>query len=284
MLVVEAGGTKTNWLYGDDESPVCRLTSGFNPVYQSDEVLDSMITQLKKELAEIGSIYYYGAGCFDKSYRDRIEAIFTKHFSQSYIEVRDDLSATIKALLGNSPGIAVILGTGTNSCKYDGNQIVEQVPSAGFTLGDEGSGANLGRILISSWLYGEFSSELEEKAREWTGMDKIAYKKSFYSQESAGKYAAKWAIFARQNMEDSFISAVIHKNFMLFIERILIRYNPIAGQKIHFTGGMAWYFKDNLEISLKKFGLELGTVLQEPSGKLWQFHLHNKNIIESDEQ
>jgi glucosamine kinase len=279
MLVVEAGGTKTNWLYGKDESPVCRLTSGFNPVFQSDEVLDSMILQLKNEISsEIDSIYYYGAGCFDNSYRDRIKVLLSKHFPQSFVEVRDDLSASVKALLGNSPGIAVILGTGTNSCKYDGTQIVAQIPSSGFILGDEGSGANLGRMLISAWLYGEFSLDLDEKASKWAGMDKIAYKKSFYSQESAGKYAAKWAIFARQNMDDSFISAAIFNNFMQFIERILIRYNPLPGQKIHFTGGMAWYFKDFLEISLRKFGLELGTVLQEPSGQLWQFHLQNKNI------
>lgn len=279
MLVVEAGGTKTNWLYGDNESPVFRLTSGFNPVFQSDEVLDAMILQLKNELpSETKEIYYYGAGCFDLSYSNRIATIFSKHFPQSFIQIKDDLSASVKALLGNNPGIAVILGTGTNSCKYDGKQITEQVPSAGFILGDEGSGANLGRMLISSWLYGEFSNALAQKAEEWTGMNRIAYKSAFYSQESAGKYAAKWAIFARENQDDSYISHIIHTNFNQFIERILLRYNPISGQKVHFTGGMAWYFKDYLERCLQKYGLELGSVLQEPSGQLWQFHLHNKNI------
>lgn len=281
MLVVEAGGTKTNWLYGAGESPVCRLTLGFNPVFQSDEVLNSLILQIKNELSaeKIESIFYYGAGCFDNEYKGRISKIIAGHFPQSYIEVRDDLSASVKALLGNVPGIAVILGTGTNSCKYDGTKIVEQVPSSGFSLGDEGSGGNLGRMLISSWLYGEFSPHLEEKAGKWTGMDKIDYKKSFYSQEAPGKYAAKWAIFAQENLEDNFISAIIQKNFNLFIERILLRYHPIAGQKIHFTGGMAWYFKEFLEISLQKFGLELGTVLQEPSDQLWHYHLQNKHKI-----
>lgn len=279
MLVVEAGGTKTNWLYGDSESPVFRLMSGFNPVFQSDEVLDAMILQLKNELpSETKEIYYYGAGCFDISYSNRIATIFSKHFPRSFIQIKDDLSASVKALLGNNPGIAVILGTGTNSCKYDGKQITEQVPSAGFILGDEGSGANLGRMLISSWLYGEFSDALAQKAEAWTGINRIAYKSAFYSQEAAGKYAAKWAIFARENQDDSYISHIIHTNFNQFIERILLRYNPISGQKVHFTGGMAWYFKDYLERCLQKYGLELGSVLQEPSGQLWQFHLHNKNI------
>ena len=278
ILVAEAGGTKTNWLYGDSESPVCRLTSGFNPVFQADSVLESMIVQLKNEFSSsIKEVNYYGAGCFDRSYSDRIEKVFSKHFPEATIKINDDLSASIKALLGDNPGIAVILGTGTNSCKYDGSIITEQVPSAGFTLGDEGSGANLGRMLISSWLYGEFTPQLDEQATKWTGMDKIAYKKSFYSQETPGKYAAKWAIFARENQEDSFIDAVIHKNFIQFIERILLRYNPITGQKIHFTGGMAWYFRNFLKLSLQKFGLELGTVLQEPSEQLWQYHLQNKH-------
>lgn len=279
ILVVEAGGTKTNWLYGDTESPAFRLTPGFNPVFQSDEVLDAMILQLKNELPTgTKEIYYYGAGCFDTSYSDRIATIFSKHFPHSFINIKDDMSASVKALLGNNSGIAVILGTGTNSCKYNGTQITDQVPSAGFILGDEGSGANLGRMLISSWLYGEFSESLAQKAEAWTEMNRIAYKSAFYSQESPGKYAAKWAIFARENQENSYISQIIHTNFNQFIERILLRYNPIIGQKVHFTGGMAWYFKDYLERCLQKYGLELGTVLQEPSGQLWQFHLHNKNI------
>lgn len=279
MLVIEAGGTKTNWLYGESDDPVYRLTSGFNPVFQSDRVLEEMLLQLKNELPEdTEDIFYYGAGCFDKSMISRIEDIFVKHFPGSHIQVKDDLSASLKALLGDRPGIAVILGTGTNSCKYDGSKITEQVPSAGFILGDEGSGANLGRKLISSWLYGEMPETLANRAEEWTGMDKIAYKKSFYSQESPGKYAAKWAIFARENQEDEYVRNVILQNFVQFIDRILLKYNPVAGQKIHFTGGMAWYFKEFLETSLQEYKLELGTVLQEPSGKLWQYHLHNKNL------
>lgn len=277
MLIIEAGGTKVNWLYGENDTPVCRLTSGFNPVFQPVSILEEMIVQLKNELPqETGDIYYYGTGCFNKPITSGIQDLFAKHFPHSRIEVRDDLSGSVKALLADNPGIAVILGTGTNSCKYDGIQIIEQVPSAGFILGDEGSGAHLGRLLISAWLYGELPDALTLKAEKWTGMDKLGYKKSFYSQSSPGKYAAKWAIFARENQEDDYIKSMINNNFSQFIERILLKYNPISSQKIHFTGGMAWCFKGFLETCLEQFDLRLGTVIQEPSEYLWQYHLQNK--------
>lgn len=194
-------------------------------------------------------------------------------FPGSVVEVNSDLLGAARALLGNTRGIACILGTGSNSCLYDGEKIISNIPPLGFILGDEGSGASLGKRLLADYLKGIMPGEVAKLFGKEFATDKEKVIKEVYRGEFPSKYIASFVVFLRENLQNEYCKKLLTDSFKDFIERNIMHYNGYREMKISFTGSIAWYFNEILLKVLKEYGLTAGEVIKEPAERLMDYHL-----------
>lgn len=265
-IVADSGSTKTKFALVEGGVVKYVLTAGINPYYQSgEEIILTLKTQLLPEVAKpeiVQNIEFYGAGCgpADKIaiVRDALQSVFT----DAAIIVASDLVGAAKALCGDKPGIACILGTGSNSCHYDGEKIVQNISPLGFILGDEGSGAVLGKLLVADILKNQAPKSLADKffcKYNFTSaeiIDKV-YRKPF-----PNRFLASLTPFISENIDDAYCHSLVYNSFKAFIDRNLRQYP--AGLPVHFTGSVAYYFRAILEDAMTASSLKLGRIVREP--------------------
>jgi glucosamine kinase len=230
-----------------------------------------VIPFLKKN--KVDEIYFYGTGCKNPVNLKMIKNVFKHIFPGASIEVDHDLSGAAKALCGNEKGIACILGTGSNSCYYNGKRIVKNSPGLGFILGDEGSGAYLGKKVIQHFLYNIFDDDLRARfdAKFVTTDSEIL--DSVYKQPLPNRYLASFAIFLAENRGHYMIENIIEDGLNDFFYTHIIRYRESVKLPVHFTGGIAFGFKDVVEQLCKGYDLQLGNIFKSPMEGLIQYHL-----------
>lgn len=278
QLIADSGSTKTSWrLVKDDNTTTEASTIGYNPAYFSTENMEAslrelLLPQLGVSPEAITAIYFYGAGCSTPKSIAVVEAAFRSIFPTAYIFVDHDLLGAARALCGKSPGVACILGTGSNSCAYDGHDITDNVPSLGFMLGDEGSGASLGRRLVRAFFYRELPKELEAAFQEKYALDKEAIFTHVYKSELPSRYMAQFTRFMGENSEHPFIREMIKAEFAAFVDTQVAKYADVEQQPVHFLGSIAFYFKPLLEEVLAERGFTFGRLLREPIEALVAFH------------
>lgn len=278
QLIADSGSTKTSWrLVKDNTTTTEASTIGYNPAYFSTENMEAslrelLLPQLGVDPAAITEIYFYGAGCSTPKSIAVVESAFKQLFPDAYIFVDHDLLGAARALCGKDAGIACILGTGSNSCAYDGHDITDNVPSLGFMLGDEGSGASLGRRLVRAFFYRELPQELEQAFQEKYALDKEAIFTHVYKSELPSRYMAQFTRFMGENSEHPYMRALIKAEFESFVDTQVIKYDNVQAQPVHFLGSIAFYFKPILEEVLHERGLTMGRLLREPIEALVAFH------------
>ena len=275
IVVADSGSTKADWKIIGNEKIKSISTMGFNPVFHSD---DQIFNELNKTLvpaipvAEALQVYYYGAGCWDERKKAIVEKALRKVFNNANIEVQHDLLAAARATCGNDPGVACILGTGSNSCLYDGEKVIDNVTNLGFLLGDEGSGTHLGKKLVRAYFYRELPDELEKQIDllfpngRGTILDKV------YDGNPPNVYLASLTKILSQFQEHFIIQKLIYRSFCEFIDRHVRKYKGHQELPVHFIGSVGYHFRAIMETVLKERGLQAGVFIKKPIDYLVQFH------------
>ncbi|GAB3823015.1 hypothetical protein [Pontibacter rugosus] len=276
ILIANSGSTKTDWRMMNADGVHNQVhTAGINPQYlDAAQIYNIFEAELLPNLKETNptAIYYYGAGCSSPDRNLRVEQALAKAFPQSLIHVDHDLLAAARALCGHQPGIACILGTGSNSCLYDGKNVVDNVPSLGFLMGDEGSGAYLGKMLIRAYLYRELPEELGESLKNRYSLTKDSILDSVYYSDMPSTYLATFAKFMHDKRKDPVIHAMIYQNFDEFFERHVCKYKDFDKVPVNFVGSVAFHFSETLQQVAKKYGAHIGTIITSPSEGLIAYH------------
>lgn len=282
ILIADSGSTKTHWCLKTKSGQKSDfLTEGINPFHQSEEAIRHILTEvLLPQLAKylwvgpIEKIYFYGAGCTPEKCVV-MKAILEDVFRKAEAEVHSDMVGAAIGVLGREKGVACILGTGSNSCLWDGKAIVKNVPSLGYILGDEGSGAVLGRTLAGDALKGLLGEEMKETFLSETGVTQAEIIERVYRQPMANRFLAGLSKFCAAHRGNEAIEALLRRHFAAFRDRVVAQYyndeRLIAngeGLTVSFVGSIAWYYRDVLEEVLAEKGYRVGKIVQEPMGGL----------------
>ena len=278
-LIADSGSTKTEWCLLKKSKKTLFTTQGMSPYFVNEEQAKQIIEKevfpfLKKD--KVDEIFFYGTGCKNPANIKMFEKVFQKLFPDSSVKIDNDLSGAAKALCGNQKGIACILGTGSNSCYYNGKKIVKNSPGLGFILGDEGSGAYLGKKVIQHYLYNIFDSDLRVRfdARFVTTENEIL--ESIYKKPLPNRYLASFAIFLAENRGHYMIENIIEDGINDFFYTHIISYKESSKLPIHFTGGIAYGFKEVVKQLCYNYDLQPGNFLRSPMEGLIKYHRGNE--------
>lgn len=275
IVIADMGATKTDWSFAEGSTVIKNIqTKGFNPYfYSAGEIVDLLRKDfVDEDFSEIEKVYFYGAGCSTEEKIKTIEYALKIYFPQALIEVNHDLLASARALCGHSPGIACILGTGSNTCLFDGTDIISNNPSLGFLLGDEGSGGDLGRELIKAYYYGKLTPELESKFETQFNTDKTHLLGDVYSTDKPNAYCAAFTPFLNQNIEEICIAELVKNSFREFFTSHILTYENHQKIPINFVGSIAHNFKVQLKEVANEYGTRVGIIIKAPIGKLIEYH------------
>ena len=275
ILVAESGSTKTDWKLIDQNKVQKTIhTDGINPFHQRQEDITRIISTsaLAAITDPIDEIYFYGAGC---NYPENIRIVresIRSIFNNARIFVEHDLLAAARALCGRSQGIACILGTGSNSCFFDGQSIKQANPSLGYILGDEGSGVYMGKKLLRDVLYQDLPKSLYEKFMEIYQVTVDDALDNVYNKYLPNRYIASFTKFIGDNIHHPYMHGLVYESFLDFIECHVISYPQAENYKVHFVGSVAFNFKNVLERVVVDAGLIMGTVIEFPINGLILYH------------
>ena len=275
ILIADSGSTKTTWYYSDENGKSGFVyTSGINPFFRiAEDIYNDLKENLKKQIpTNIHQIFFYGAGVINPEKGDVIRTALSNLFPETEIEVASDLLAAARATLANKEGIACILGTGSNSCFYNGIEIVKHVPPLGFILGDEGSGAVLGKKLVGDFLKGMMPEKLSAKFRKQFQFEYAEYLEKVYKTEKPNKFLAQFVPFLSENIVENYCLTLVENSFDEFIKRNILQYDFSNNLPVCFVGSVAFFFSNQLEKVLKKNELKCGPVLKEPINGLIKYH------------
>ncbi len=277
ILIADCGSTKIDWCVvenGEVKKQV--FTSGINALLMTEEqIRETLANELAQEVAEfeIESVYYYGAGClFEDICANVRRAIAANVPSAKTIEVHSDLVAAARALCGNQEGIACILGTGSNSCFWDGEKIADNVSPLGYILGDEGSGAVLGKLLVGDVLKKQLPEELCEKFLKEYELDRQKIIESVYKKPAANRFLASLSPFLSKNIEEPAIHRLVLNAFKSFFVRNIENYKDYKNYAVSFVGSVAYYYREVLEEAAKAVDIKIGTVIKSPMEGLVKYH------------
>jgi glucosamine kinase len=274
-LIADSGSTKTEWCLLKNNKTTIFTSQGMSPYFVNAAQVESIILKevmplLKKNKPD--AIYFYGTGCKNPENVKMFKKVFQKIFEHASVHVDHDLSGAAKALCGNEKGIACILGTGSNSCYYNGKRIVTNSPGLGFILGDEGSGAYLGKKVIQHYLYHILDTDLHEKFNAKFVTTDAEILESVYKKPLPNRYLASYAIFLAENRGHYMIENIIEDGLNDFFYTHLISYRESSKLPVHFTGGIAYGFRDVVEQLCAEYDLKLGTILRSPMEGLIKYH------------
>lgn len=277
ILIADCGSTKIDWCLIENGKVAKQVfTSGINALLMSEEqirqtIADELVPEIKGY--EIGSVYYYGAGClFDDICANVRRAIAANIPSAKTIEVDTDLLAAARALCGKNPGIACIMGTGSNSCYYDGVRIVDNVSPLGYILGDEGSGAVLGKLLVGDVLKNQLPAALCEKFLKKYDLDRQKIIEGVYKKPAANRFLASLSPFLLENIEEPAVHRLVLNAFKAFFVRNIENYEGYKTMPVSFVGSVAFYYRDVLEEAASSLGIKIGTVIKSPMEGLIKYH------------
>jgi len=280
-LIADSGATKTEWRLVGKGIFKSFFTVGLSPYHMDrTQIRETLLKAFPKTLLkkEILSIHYYGTGCKTKANANIVKKALEDIFPSTAVYVTHDLMGAAIATCGNKPGIACILGTGSNSCSFDGKKILLNSPGLGYILGDEGSGAYLGHKVVQHFLYGTFDAPLMKSFKAHFKTDKNEILQKVYKEPFANRYLASFALFLSMQRGHFIIENIIEDGLRDFFEQHLGSYPQRFTVPIHFVGSIAFYFKDKIAELCNDFGFKLGSIIKQPMDGLVDYHKNIKAI------
>jgi N-acetylglucosamine kinase-like BadF-type ATPase len=278
MLIVDSGSTKAHWCVIEKGEIINELYSiGINPYYQTRDEIYKSISDLfheSKITTCIKFVFFYGAGCAFDDKKIIVSTVLQDIFSSAEVSVESDLLGAAISIFGTSRGIACILGTGSNSCLYDGKSIISNVSPLGYILGDEGSGAVLGKNLVADCLKNQLPEKIRTEFLQTFKLDTSIILDKIYKQPFPNRFLAQFSPFILSHLNEPEIYNLVYNSFDAFIKRNVINYD-IENQNIGFTGSISYYFKEVLIIVCKNNGIRIVSITQSPMRGLQKFHSNN---------
>lgn len=277
QLIADSGSTKVSWRAVLDDGSVKSIeTVGINPVFMEDADIERILSENLVPVIgnKVEKVFFYGAGVVGGEPSAKLERCFSKVFPGSTCEAVSDVLAAARALCGHKPGIACILGTGSNSCFYDGEGIAENVRAGGFILGDEASGAYLGKRLLSDFIKGLLPAPIEHAFNKRYGLDYMAIVQKVYREPMPSRFLSSFSPFIAEFKNHPHIANLLKSSFEEFLRRNIVHYD-YKKYPVNFVGSIAFYYKDILEKAVNAAGMRMGTILQGPIDGLVAYH---KNV------
>lgn len=285
ILIADSGATKTDWCLGETQASArVTRTTGINPFHQSEEEILSVLSQelmptISASADAFSAVYFYGSGCTPEQ-SVRVRGILGNMFRNARITVESDLTGAARALCGSEKGIACILGTGSNSGLYDGKRIVSNVPPLGYILGDEGSGAYIGKRFVGDCLKGLLPDDLRQALLDGLGLSMPQLIDRVYRQPQVNRFLASVTPIIYRYKERPEVKALLTDCFGEFFRRNVWPYRNLLSAEdgtcllppVSFVGSVAWYFRKEVEESARSCGLQVGRFLKEPLGDLAGYH------------
>lgn len=276
ILIADSGSSKTDWRLIDKEDKITQAkTVGINPYHQTEEQIrqvlqEELLPQIK--IPAIEQIYFYGAGCATDAAQGKVQKAFSAVFPQSDVSVFSDLFAAARALCGHDPGIACIIGTGSNSCLYDGQDMADHIPPLGYILGDEGSAAYLGRELLNRFLKRDMPEPLRQQFNKRYNITEADVLENVYQKPQANRYLAGFSRFAFHHLNHPYIVRLVYDGFSAFFEKNVCKYENYQQYKVHFTGSVAFYYSNVLRQVANDKGIVLQNIMETPIAGLTLYH------------
>ena len=278
-LIIDCGSTKADWVIINGKNTVASFkTEGFNPNYNDKKYISSIILDnaiYTLYIQEITDVFFYGSGCGKEENCALIKDILASVFTNAKIDVTHDMLAACHALLGNRNGISCILGTGSNSCFYDGNEITEKSISLGYVIGDEGSANQIGKKIIHDYFYKIMPDDLSVKFESEYSINISDFIENIYHKNQVSRYLAEFSKFAYANKEHDYIKNLCSKCFDEFIEYFILKFKPTSNTEIGFVGSIAYYFQDILSERLEDKGLNISRIVKNPIEGLIDYYSQN---------
>ena len=274
-LIADSGATKAEWCLIGAGKKKTVFTQGISPYFMNQEQIAELVkTELLPKLkgVKVNEIYYYGTGCATVANAKIVQKALASLFDKAKIEVTHDLMGAARALCGHDKGIACILGTGSNSCFFNGKKIIKNSPGLGFVLGDEGSGAYLGKKVVQYYLYETFDEELRSRFDAMFTTTKAEILENVYKKPLPNRYLAGYTKFLAENRGHYMIENIIEDGLNDFFFQHLCKYPEVWKMPVHFAGGVAYGFRDVLANLCNSYEFELGRVMKNPMEGLVRYH------------
>jgi N-acetylglucosamine kinase-like BadF-type ATPase len=279
ILIVESGSTKSDWVLVENGAPTKRFkTMGFNPFFHNEQVISNAIND-NQELSDISNnvlhVFFYGAGCSSDEMNAIVSRGLKRVFMNAEVSVDHDLLACALATYEGKPSIACILGTGSNSCYYDGQKLTESVPALGYILGDEGSGSFYGKKLLTDFLYNKLPEDMNQDLLNSFKIDKEIIFENVYRKPHANVYLASFMKFISGYKHTEYVDSMVKDGMKKFIENHVCCYDNCKEVKVHFIGSLSFIFQDQLNYAADKMGINVGLVIKNPADNLVSYHINN---------
>lgn len=274
-LIADSGSTKCEWCVLEKGKKKTIFTSGIspyflNPAQVEDLLRSSLLPKIKN--TDIREVIYYGTGCASAPHRQSLKRSLKRVFTDAVVSVDSDLLGACRALSGDQPGIVCILGTGSNSCYFNGKRIVKNSPGIGYILGDEGSGAYLGRKVLQYYLYKTFDSELKLRFDQLFKTTPLEVLERVYKGELPNRYLASFAVFLADNRGHYMVENIIEDGLNDFFFQHVSKYKESRSFPVHFTGSIADGFQDVIKGLCQNYGLQPGIILKNPMQGLIKYY------------
>lgn len=280
ILIADGGSTKADWIaINNNKEEVFRVrTLGLNPAVVSEDELKNRIInmfQLINIKNEVSEIHFYGAGCGTPKPSKILEDVLQSIFANATINVSEDMLAAVYAASGKTPALVCILGTGSNSCYFDGENVQMKTASLGYVLMDEASGNYFGKLLIREYYYHKMPKAMAEKFEKEFNLDADFIKQNIYRMPNPNMYLASFAKFMFEFKEEKYIKRIIKRGFHEFFKYRILPFEKDTNTPLYFIGSIAFYFRDILEKVAKKYDLKVTDVIQRPIDNLLEYHRNN---------
>lgn len=274
ILIIDSGSFKADWLFLTRSFSNLIQTKGLNPYFiDIKKIFNELesITEITENKEDVNKIVFYGAGCSSDGNQAIIHQLFHQLFPGAKIRIHTDLAGAAKALFNSNKGVACILGTGSNCCFYDGEQIIKQTPSLGYILGDEGSGAYMGKELLRKYLYNQLPKHLKDQLEKAYQINRENILKAIYQQNYPNRYLASFSNFLYTYKQEDEICEIINQSLDDFFKNHVTELTDGSDQ-LKFAGSIAWLFRDNLSYIAERYKLHIDEVVQSPIEKLKKIH------------
>ena len=278
IIIADGGSTKTNWcLLNEEGHKIYFNTEGYNPYFSNTEyIVDSLKKNMPLDISyeKVQQVHYYGAGVHNAEKAEIVKKALEVQFPQAKVSVGHDLLAAARALLGNQKGFAAILGTGTNTCIYDGEDIALNIDSLAYILGDEGSGCYIGKKLIADYIRGYMPEEVREVFDSTYQITPDEIMDQVYTKPLPNRFLASFSKFVYDNpVNMEYSRNIVKSSFIDFFENLVVHYPNYQDYTFNCIGSVAYNFRNVLEELAQKYGMQVGRIIRSPIDDLVKYHV-----------
>ncbi|MEO5911930.1 MAG: N-acetylglucosamine kinase [Pelobium sp.] len=284
ILIADGGSTKTSWCLIDSKGKkILFNTEGYNPYFSdTDYIIASMKKNMPSDLPvdKIKEVYYYGAGVHNEEKADIVHRAMATIFKSADVKIGHDLLAASRALLGDQRGFAAILGTGTNTCVYDGEYIELNIDSLAYILGDEGSGCYIGKKLLSDYIRGYMPKNVRDTFWETFKLSPDDILNAIYTKPLPNRFCASFSKFVydiTNNIEYS--RNIVRSSFEDFFKNLVSHYPNYQDYEFNCIGSVAYNFRNVLEEVAIEYGMKMGKIMRSPIDDLVNYHIKHSKVL-----